>query len=296
MDPRTLRRIGLVALALLLSATQARRALAVDGVIEINQAAALAGNVIPGDTPGFPVTITASGSYRLTSNLTVADGNTSVIAVNAANVTLDLNGFAIEGPNVCTGTLPFGQLNCSVTGTGNGIFSGFNNVTVTNGTVHGMGSLAIDLGATVGARVRDVRVSDNSGIGIATGALSDVTHCSASRNKNGGIGVGDQATVTSSESSSNDGAGITCVDTCVATNNSSNNNRGVGIIANQGATILGNAARNNSSYGLQLAANGGYGQNVLTNNNGGEDAPMHPQVLNGIQIGTNLCGTDTTCP
>jgi hypothetical protein len=42
---------------------------AVDGVIEINQSRALAGGVTPGDAPGFPVTISARGSYRLTGNL-----------------------------------------------------------------------------------------------------------------------------------------------------------------------------------------------------------------------------------
>ena len=39
---------------------------AVEGVIDINQARALAGGVTPGDTPGFPVTVSQSGSYRLT--------------------------------------------------------------------------------------------------------------------------------------------------------------------------------------------------------------------------------------
>ena len=47
----------------------AQRAFAVDGVIEINQARALAGGVLGDairDPPGFPVTIDRSGSYRLT--------------------------------------------------------------------------------------------------------------------------------------------------------------------------------------------------------------------------------------
>ena len=48
-----------------LLASLASRAEAVDGVQLINQELALAGNVTPGDEPGFPVTITRSGSYRL---------------------------------------------------------------------------------------------------------------------------------------------------------------------------------------------------------------------------------------
>ena len=38
---------------------------AVDGVVLIDQSRALAGNVTPGDTAGFPITISQPGSYRL---------------------------------------------------------------------------------------------------------------------------------------------------------------------------------------------------------------------------------------
>ena len=42
---------------------------AVDGLIEINHAKALAGGVSPGDLGGYPVTIDAPGSYILTGDL-----------------------------------------------------------------------------------------------------------------------------------------------------------------------------------------------------------------------------------
>src|ERR1700704_150875 len=74
---------------------------AVDGVVLIDQNRALAGNVTPGDAPGFPVTISQPGSYRLSGNLTVPDINTTAIEITAENVTLDLNGFSIVGPFVC---------------------------------------------------------------------------------------------------------------------------------------------------------------------------------------------------
>src|SRR5580693_1218836 len=77
--------------------------LAVDGVVLINQANALAGNVTPGDAPGFPVTISVAGSYRLSSNLTVPDANTDAIDITVSHVTIDLNGFSIIGQVVCSG-------------------------------------------------------------------------------------------------------------------------------------------------------------------------------------------------
>ena len=59
-------------------------AAAVDGLILIDQNKALAGNVTPGDTAGFPVSITRSGSYRLTSDLIVPDADTTAIDVTTA--------------------------------------------------------------------------------------------------------------------------------------------------------------------------------------------------------------------
>ncbi len=63
---------------------------AVDGVILITQANAQAGNVIQGDKPGFPVTISRSGSYKLAGNLTGTNNGLDIIEITADNVTLDL--------------------------------------------------------------------------------------------------------------------------------------------------------------------------------------------------------------
>src|SRR3984893_6308015 len=111
---------------------------AVDGVILIDQNKALAGNVTPGDAPGFPVTISLSGSYRLASDLTVPDANTNAIVIAASHVTIDLNGFAILGPTDCSG----GLNPCAGAGTGKGISTpGFQfNITIRNGTIQGMGA------------------------------------------------------------------------------------------------------------------------------------------------------------
>src|SRR3954466_7347380 len=73
-----------------------------DGVVLIDQNRAMAGNVTPGDTPGFPVTLSQPGNYRLVGNLTVADVDTTGIQIVSDSVTLDLNGFTISGPALCT--------------------------------------------------------------------------------------------------------------------------------------------------------------------------------------------------
>lgn len=69
-----------------------------DGQILITQAKALAGNVTPGDAPGFPVTLTRTGSYKLASNLDMpVSGGVNGIEANNVEITIDLNGFRIDG-------------------------------------------------------------------------------------------------------------------------------------------------------------------------------------------------------
>src|SRR6202011_4694295 len=118
---------------------------AVDGVVLIDQNRALAGGVTPGDTPGFPVTISVSGSYRLSGNLTVPDANTTAILITQDNVTIDLNGFSIIGPTVCVGSPTV--TSCSPLGAGYGVDGGgHHSITVINGSVRGMGNSGISLG------------------------------------------------------------------------------------------------------------------------------------------------------
>ena len=98
---------------LLLLLALAGPALAVDGVLEINQTCAISTGCFPGDSPGFPVSVTQPGSYRLTGNLDLsAEGvNVSGIAVSVSSATIDLGGFYIAGPTSCSGSGT--SINCS---------------------------------------------------------------------------------------------------------------------------------------------------------------------------------------
>jgi hypothetical protein len=176
----SLRRGVIATLAAAGVAISAAPAAAVDGVTQINQAKALAGGVTPGDGAGFPVTISASGSYRLTSDLTVPDENTNAISITADSVTLDLNGFSIAGPGSA--------------GTGIGVVAATSRVSVRNGRVRGMGSNAIDLGAL--GRVEDVDVISNGGPGITLGDAAIALRNRLWSNTGSGITAGDGARVS----------------------------------------------------------------------------------------------------
>ena len=111
-----------------LCAFMSTAAFAVDGVVLIDQNRALAGNVTPGDTPGFPITISQPGSYRLSGNLSVPSGQNAIV-IAAQNVTLDLNGF-----NIITPTQP--QIGGVAGIVSNGIALP-NNIKIHNGTIEG---------------------------------------------------------------------------------------------------------------------------------------------------------------
>jgi hypothetical protein len=134
-----------------------------------------------------PITITKAGSYVLGGNLKVTDPTIDAIRVAASNVTIDLNGFTIEGPP--KGPTSHGAAIQTVAGGGW-------NVVVKNGVVRGFfiaEAACIHLGGGGGHRVEDVRVYECGGIGIYVDGV--VTRCDVSASGSG-IGVGAGGSVT----------------------------------------------------------------------------------------------------
>lgn len=233
---------------------------AVDGIVLINQNVALAGNVTPGDGPGFPVTIAAPGSYKLSGNLTVPDANTTAIEISADNVTLDLNGFSIIGPAVCSGAP---VTSCSPTGTGIGINTGAAfGVAILNGVIRGMGSFAVETGETV--RIKEIRALSNGAGGILN-INGSVESCHVL--SNGGT-FGIQATdAIGNIVNFNAGDGIVVFGTAI--NNSAFRNHGDGIQTFFTGTVSGNFSRANGSAGISAGCPSSVVANTLADNAGG---------------------------
>jgi len=363
-------RVALLPLSFAFVAGIATPGSAVDGVIEINQACAVNTGCLGGDPPGLPVSIGSPGSYRLTGSLTLPDANTHGVIVSASDVTLDLNGFAIQ----CS--------SCATSGTGVGILgaSGVANLTVRNGSVINTGGNGISF-AGPGARIEGVRSMDNGFNGIRVGDLARISDCIVEGNgaygielasgdsvvqdsvssRNGsvgiicaaastsctvrasqvqgnpgggissagsgichlvgnlvtdsgsdgiscpddalvrgnvvrsnaglGISVGANATITENSVSGNDGDGISTAGSSVISHNVSNGN-GVAGIASATSLVSGNVANGNTNGGLVGAGNG-YGDNLFDANNGGN---TNAQTAGGLEVGSNVCGGDLSCP
>jgi len=191
----------------------ASHALAGDGVLEINQTCALsAPGCFPGDSGGFPVTITQRNtSYRLTSSLQVSSANATAIQVSAggfANVSIDLNGFTIQGITGCTSG-PGIPASCVPKGSGVGIASGSGGLSVRNGTIVGMGSHGVDVPFL--SRLEDLNVYNNGGDGIHGGQSIAVHRVLATTNDDYGINISVSGLVSNSVASGNGEAGINLV-------------------------------------------------------------------------------------
>jgi hypothetical protein len=244
-----------ITLLTLLGSLCAADARAVDGVIEINQSKALAGGVTPGDAPGFPVQITAPGSYRLSSNLDLSGESvdTDAIAVLASPATIDLNGFELAGPSTCTGS--GSGLVCSARGSGNGVSGPADDVAVHGGVIRNFAGAGISLSGR-GARIHDVAAVHNVGDGMAVGNGASLHRCIARENGDDGIQTGAGAVASESVAQGNFGAGMeldgggAVVLHATAFGNGAD---GIGAF-NGGSVIAESAAFDNGNHQLNAAA------------------------------------------
>jgi len=250
-----------------------------------------------------PFTITNSGSYYLTTNVSVSSGDAITISTN--NVTLDLNGFTISSTQpeattnsaillkggrtniaICNGHISSGVVDnggtYSGSGFGNGIYYSAvvpNNVRVTGVSVSGCLNYGInlDLNSTV---VEFCTVTTTGGWGIYTRTVSDSTAFDGgsggilaytANNCNGqstaGFGI-NTSSANNCDASSSTGIGLGCstANNCYST---SGNNYGLYAtvaINSYGSSTSGiglSAASANTCYGAS-SSNTGLSANIAT--------------------------------
>lgn len=284
-------------------------ALAVDGVREINHACATTTGCFTGDGAGYPVTIGASGSYRLTGSLTLPDAATHGISVETDHVTIDLNGFEIVGVALCSGV----PVTCGSTGSGRAITVSdglYDGLAVRNGRVRRAGDAGVFAGT--GARIEDVVADSNGSHGIHVGANSQVVRCTATRNgesgidslgnsvitgnvvfatgaAKAGIGTGGSVVVTGNRISGAGGDGILTQGSAVVTGNSVTGSLGDGIESAFGTRVADNAVTLSTGFALRFTSSeSGYAGNVFSANGGNVTG-------SATNLGGNLCA-GVICP
>lgn len=211
----------------------------------------------------LPFTISASGSYYLTGNLSGATG----IVIIASNVTLDLNGFSLIGASATASAITSASALTNVT-VRDGGFAGWTGSSVVNlgnvtqvrleklainGTIAGT-SVGFLTGA--GAVVQEVRVTAQPGTGISVGTNSTVRDCVVTGGTGGGTHgfiVGANGTLLNCVAAGNGADGFNLGASCVVLNCSANGNGANGFDATgNGISLDGCSATSNTKAGFSL--------------------------------------------
>lgn len=254
-------------------------------LVEIEPRTMISSATTPGDASATFI-IAQPGSYYLGGNLAGESGKSGIV-IAASNVSLDLNGFTLQG----------------VAGSLDGIRPSGNrtNIIITNGIVAGWGGTGVATYAAGGSgsyasytRIEGITAAQNTAFGIRAGVASVVSRCIARSNGNTGIiltnsgGVAteclaiansadgftiyDGSSMIACASHSNTGSGVECgnsnhvIRDCAFQYNSDGgiarasnttisgcnvaNNTGHGITFSAGCHITGNLVNNNSLAGL----------------------------------------------
>lgn len=135
--------------------------------ILITQTKALQGGITPGDSPGFPITLTQPGTYKFGSDITPPPGVEGIV-VQEADITIDLNGFRLYGMGApCLPASPGFSPKCATGIIGYSATTPYHNLTIRNGTIDGFSRDGIN-GNGYYWIVENMRITANGAYGIVT--------------------------------------------------------------------------------------------------------------------------------
>ncbi len=240
-----------------------------------------------------PFTITKSGSYVLTSDirdcLPCDDLPTDGIIIDADDVTLDMNGFALVGA-------PGNSLSGIV------VRQGRTNVVIKNGVVRDWDDHGIDASAGRNARIDDMRVSDNGQNGILVGFGGVVRLSTVSTNDGQGIVVAPGSVVDRCVATENGSDGIVAIPTAVPSGStisgsSARFNGGSGILAGDGTTITDCTSDQNAGHGISTGLGCTIRGNTVATNAGSGILTFESLVqsnTSSFNTGANISATNST--
>lgn len=252
------------------------------------------------NTPGNAISlyrISVSGSYYLTGNITGVSGKHGIF-IDAHDVTLDLNGFALIGvTDSLDGIIVPGARNNVVIRNGlirlwgeSGIESKANIGRIERITSSQNGAWGIDNGMaeTLSAHVVSCETYGNGGLvsgsgGIRAWASAHIVNCVTVGNIGDGINAGSASTVSGCTSGFNNGDGIVVEDASAVFNCLSSYNLGDGIQALRKCRIFNNSCSVNTiggGAGIHLIEDSTHVEgNVCINNAKGIDVDSAGNII-----------------
>jgi hypothetical protein len=196
----------------------------------------------------LPATITASGSYYITTNLTGIAGGTNGITILANDVSLDLCGFTLLG----------------VAGSGSGISApnSERNLAIHNGAVDSWVGAGVAAMSAYNSQLESLRIS-NSGYGLYAGSNCVVSACLVSANMSGGMQVGNNCIVKDCTAIANGIYNIFLGNNCIVKDCAASGNAFYGIEVGTACQVIGNLCTSNTEagigiYGVQTRVDGNY--------------------------------------
>ncbi len=224
---------------------------------EVQPRIAISATNTPGDADSL-YRISQPGSYYLTGNILGVAGKKG-IEIDSSGVTLDLNGFELQG----------------VAGALDGIsVAGFRtSVAVTGGSVREWPGDGVDLNNATNTLLSQVRSSNNTAAGFRTGSGAVVRDCTSLLNGSYGFETSTQATISGCNAQQNTAAGFHL---------------------SIGAVITDCSAYANHGDGIRLSSNSIARSNICTTNglDPGDGAGIHATSSDNRIEGNNCTAND----
>jgi parallel beta-helix repeat protein len=205
----------------------------------------------------LPLTISQSGSYYLAESISTSGGG---ITIAASGVTIDLNGFTLEGgagSGITTTGTPFG-------------------IVIQDGTVSRWPGWGIDLTGTLDGEILNVRVERN-GNGLRLYQSSVIRGCFVGRNTGIGIQTGVDALVSDSVVSDSTDTGLIAGAGSIVRRTIIQGNDPDGVWLQEGAQLLNSTVKSNHGHGVNAT-----GDSVVIRNN-----TVQGNGHDGIYVGGN---------
>ena len=225
------------------------------------------------DIAVLPYTISQSGSYVVTCNISLSTTNTNGITISANDVSLDLNGHTLKGPGKAAGT----------SGSGISVSSARYNIVIRNGIIRDWRLIGVSASNARNSQFESLQCYYNGTHGLTAGRGCIVKENTCSFNDFEGISA-EGSTIIQNVCYSNGRNGISATSGCLIESNNCRYNGAAGISGGVSAIVSKNNCYSNTGDGITVYSNCYVFENNCNGNGSGT----------GDGAGINITGSDNS--